>query len=283
MHSREYQAAVASFLNRECERINELLLAKKHLAALGRIAQGEGVRAELDTDAGALPPQKLGWHVEVLAGHAFPSEGFTDDPSAVRLLRGINVGVGRTDWSESVGWVADDVEPYRRWLLQAGDLVLGLDRPWIAGGIRVAELTHGDLPALLLQRVACLRPFSDCLMSAYVRLWLEHERFFADLGSMMTGVSVPHISPGQVGGFRLPVPDLARQQSVVRRASDAQASVARMETELGSLGSSLDEYRDALITEAVTGKLDVARLSERQMDESAHVAMEGERPEVLSA
>jgi hypothetical protein len=42
-------------------------------------------------------------------------------------------------------------------------------------------------------------------------------------------------------------------------------------------------YRDALITEAVTGKLDVTRLSEQQMDESAHAAMEGEQPEVFSA
>jgi len=42
------------------------------------------------------------------------------------------------------------------------------------------------------------------------------------------------------------------------------------------------DYRDALITEAITGKLDVTRLSE-QMDESAHAAMEGEQPEVFSA
>jgi len=43
------------------------------------------------------------------------------------------------------------------------------------------------------------------------------------------------------------------------------------------------DHRDALITEAVTGKLDVTRLSEQQMDESAHAAMEGEQPEVFSA
>ena len=43
------------------------------------------------------------------------------------------------------------------------------------------------------------------------------------------------------------------------------------------------DYGNALITEAVTGKLDVTRLSEQQMDESAHAAMEGEQPEVFSA
>jgi hypothetical protein len=34
---------------------------------------------------------------------------------------------------------------------------------------------------------------------------------------------------------------------------------------------------------SASGKLDVTRLSESHLDESAHAAMQGERPEVLSA
>ena len=34
---------------------------------------------------------------------------------------------------------------------------------------------------------------------------------------------------------------------------------------------------------SASGKLDVTRLSESQLDESAHAAMQSERPEVLSA
>jgi hypothetical protein len=37
----------------------------------------------------------------------------------------------------------------------------------------------------------------------------------------------------------------------------------------------LDEYRDALITEAVTGQIDVSAMSDRQMDERLHSAIEG--------
>lgn len=51
----------------------------------------------------------------------------------------------------------------------------------------------------------------------------------------------------------------------------------------GSMDKSLIEYRDALITEAVTGKLDVTTLSDAQLDESAHAALEGETPEVLAS
>lgn len=51
---------------------------------------------------------------------------------------------------------------------------------------------------------------------------------------------------------------------------------------LGGFEALLTEYRDALIAEAVTGRLDVARLSEQQLEESGQAALEGERPEVLA-
>lgn len=63
---------------------------------------------------------------------------------------------------------------------------------------------------------------------------------------------------------------------------------------LRSLGSSLllqcevlklrlAEYRDALITEAVTGQLDVTKVSDAQMDERLHAVAEGAEPTGTSA
>lgn len=42
------------------------------------------------------------------------------------------------------------------------------------------------------------------------------------------------------------------------------------------------EYRDALITEAVEGTLDVAQVSEAQIAESLAAVREGEPPEMLA-
>lgn len=56
-----------------------------------------------------------------------------------------------------------------------------------------------------------------------------------------------------------------------------------MEAQIDSFQDGLAEYRDALIAEAVSGKLDVTRLSDRQMEESALAATEGAAPGVLSA
>ena len=52
--------------------------------------------------------------------------------------------------------------------------------------------------------------------------------------------------------------------------------------EYQALRRDLVSYRDALITEAVTGKLDVTRVSDSQMDESLAAVRENETPEILT-
>ena len=99
---------------------------------------------------------KCGFYLTVLSGFAFPSAGFSGDASNAKLLRGINVGVSKLKWDETVYWQrmeGDDLDIYE---LTAGDVVIGKDRPEIGDGMRVAKVTPSDLPCLLLQRVASL-------------------------------------------------------------------------------------------------------------------------------
>ena len=75
----------------------------------------------------------------------------------------------------------------------------------------------------------------------------------------MTGVSVPHISPGQIGNFPLPVPPLPEQAAI---AAYLDVETAKLDALVGKVAEAverLQEYRSALITAAVTGKIDVRR------------------------
>ena len=120
------------------------------------------------------------------------------------------------------------------------------------------------------------------MSAAYLRLWLEHPRFQEELGVETTGVSVPHISGDQIGGFRLPLPTAERQREVVRRAQRGREAIARSHRAENKLRASLGEYRCSLIREAVTGKLDVSRMSDTQMDERLHAATEDRLDEVTA-
>lgn len=278
------QSAIADFLDRECARIDELREASLGLAA-GMDAASRAVRnSELAGHVAEYGRVKLGWFVDVLPGYAFASSGFVEDApeGTVRLLRGVNVAPGSVRWEDVVGWDADATEGLSKWSLRAGDLVLGMDRPWIGGGVRLALVEDADLPAYLLQRVARLRPHTDGLLVEYLCYWLEHDCFHGELSHSLTGVSVPHISGGQIESYRIAVPDVDIQMVCVTRHAALRKHTTEFRDECQQFAAHLSEYRDALVTEAVTGKLDVSKASEARMSDNLAAVREGADPEVLA-
>jgi type I restriction enzyme S subunit len=135
-----------------------------------------------------------------------------------------------------------------------------MDRPWINAGIRVAEVAVGDVPSLLLQRVARLRG-NPGLSQTYLKLILSSPQFRAYFEPILTGVSVPHVSPEQILSFRIRLPSVQVQEAISRRV---QTQFAQIESMCGSLRRSINlitEFRTALISAAVTGKIDVRATS----------------------
>ena len=88
-------------------------------------------------------------------------------------------------------------------------------------------------------------------------LALRWERFQRHVEPETTGVSVPHISTTQVLEYKVPLPTLGRQSQIVRQVHQATTRIDGLERTLVQQNERLREYRQALITAAVTGQLDV--------------------------
>ncbi|MDA9019836.1 restriction endonuclease subunit S [Flavimaricola sp.] len=247
------QRQIADFLDRETARIDLLIEKKQRLVALlGE--KWESVVENAISTGGKWT--KLGHHVGILSGYAFPSSDFSTDPADIPLLRGANVSPGSIRWDDTVYWSRERLGEVSRFMLGAGDVVLGMDRPWISSGIRIAELTEQDAPALLLQRVCQIEPRAT-LDKQFMKLLLTSRQFLAYFEPIMTGVSVPHISPDQVSSFRF---EYVERDQQVRRATAAGRERERIVRVQQSTEKSIDrlkEYRSALITAAVTGQIDV--------------------------
>ena len=71
----------------------------------------------------------LGAEVDLLAGFAFKSVGYTESDESVRLLRGDNIVQGSLRWDDVKKWPASDTSEYSRYRLHEGDVVLAMDRP----------------------------------------------------------------------------------------------------------------------------------------------------------
>lgn len=154
---------------------------------------------------------KLADHIDLTTGFPFQSAGYTDEPVDTRLLRGDNIGQGFLRWSGVKRWSAEDAHSFPEYLLQEGDVVLAMDRPWIEAGLKFAAISAQDLPCLLVQRVARLRGM-DRLETGFLRYLIASRGFTNHVLSVQTGTAVPHISASQIGEFEFKLPPLDEQR-----------------------------------------------------------------------
>jgi type I restriction enzyme S subunit len=268
------QTQIARFLDHETARIDalieeqqrliELLKEKRQALISHAVTKGLDPTVPLKDSGvewlGEVPAHwkvsKLGHYAQILTGFPFPSASFSHDESDVRLLRGANIGVGSLKWIDTVYWNLVEGDSLSSYLMGEGQIVLGMDRPWISEGMRIARVTREDMPCLLLQRVAAITPRAE-LDDEYLFCLLASELFKTYVEPDLTGVSVPHISPEQIMSFQISVPEIDEQRrisSFIRNQLDQMSALFEQASESVEL---LQERRSALISAAVTGKIDV--------------------------
>jgi len=268
------QRAIADFLDAMDERITRFIGARRRMIALleeqKQAIVYQAVTMGLNSDVptrpsgidwlGDIPTHwettKLGRAIDLLTGFPFESEGFTQSEKDIRLMRGVNVAPGRIRWESVVTWPYEQAREFSAFELKVGDIVLGMDRPIIGSGVRAARLGDNDVPSLLLQRVARIRP-SKITTAEYVIRLLFSSGFSQYLEPIFTGISVPHLSPEQIRAFPIALPPLHEQSAIefllAQTLRSQQIVAARIVREI----ELVHEYRTRLIADVVTGKLDV--------------------------
>ena len=131
-----------------------------------------------------------------------------------------------------------------------------MDRPFIGEGTRLATIKQTDVPSLLVQRVARIRA-EEALNPEYLSFALHSDVFKDHCTPITTGVSVPHISADQVADFRIPLPERHIQDRIVVRLSNEDTRTSTLRDKIARQIDLLTEHRQALITAAVTGQIEV--------------------------
>lgn len=70
-------------------------------------------------------------------------------------------------------------------------------------------------------------------------------------------MSVPHLSPDQIGDFRFGIPSSDEQDLIINYVEENVAQITTTITRARRQIERMREYRTALIAEAVTGKIDM--------------------------
>lgn len=270
----EEQQQIVTHLDTKCAQIDALIAnVQAQMEQLKQYKQSlitEVVTKGLDPDVpmkdsgvewiGEIPASwknvTLKRYIDILSGYAFSSDDFKVE-SGIRLLRGINVTPDGIDWTSTVLWDKPIDEKMQVYVLQAGDLVVGLDRPWISSGTRASFISFADLPCLLLQRVCRIRTDNVNLYSKWVYYWIVSNMFYTALSTETTGISVPHISSEQIANFCIAVPTIEEQEQLILHLDAKCAQIDRLLAIKQAKIDKLTEYKKSLIYEYVTGKREV--------------------------
>lgn len=277
------QVAVADFLDRECQRLTTLIahlgqledrLREDRRELFDRVAREVGARGRRLKFS--LLSIQQGWSPECDFRLA-PPGGW-----GVLKVGAVNYGTFEPAKHKAL---PQALAPRPELRVRRGDLLMS--RANTRELVGSAAVVGGDAGWRLilcdkLYRLH-LRPDQlDAEFAAYaingsdVRRQIEHATSGAS-------ASMQNISQQIVRNLDLPTPSLSEQRRISVRVSRALERSETVIRKSRAFASRLTAYRDALITEAVTGKLDITRLSDAQLDESAHAALEGEKPEVLAS
>jgi type I restriction enzyme S subunit len=237
--------------------------AKRRLQRLRQIA----IDREFDSAAGKSTT--VGEVADVISGPAFQSALFEVQGSGPRLLRGENIEPGSLRWNETRRWPAGQVAGYEHLYVDESDLILAMDRPVVAAGLKLASVRPDDLPALLVQRVARIRP-SATVMSAYLLLWLGTSSFRDHILSGQAGTQLPHITLKDIRSFPITVPSLVDQSVLVERAEIAEAGIQAAHSEVSRCFARAAALRRSVLGAAFSGRL----VPQDPSDEPASVLLE---------
>lgn len=151
-----------------------------------------------------------------------------------------------------------DIPPseYPRYTVQTGDLLV------CEGGEVGRAAIVGKFDGVIgyqkaLHRLRALRVDEDQRFMCFILEWAAQTGVF-NAGGMST---IAHLTGEQLRKYRFPKPPSNEQQLIVQYLQRETEKIGHLQREVDSAISRLTEYRQALITSAVTGKIDVRELA----------------------
>lgn len=268
------QKAIAAFLDEKTAEIDGLIgkkeallkaLAEKRTAVITHaVTKGLNPTAKLKPSGvpwlGDIPEgwdvKKLSYLATINAGYAFSSEDFQDDGTQVIRISDID-REGNVDLSSAKFLPNEYATSLKRYLVYRGDIVMAMT----GATIGKVGIYQNDQPSLLNQRVCNFVPKTD-LNARYLWLLLNSDFYKEHIFLTASGGAQPNISDRQLLACNVPCPSSEEQKAIATFLDEKTAEIDGTIQIVKDAISKLKEYRTSLITNAVTGKIDVRHFIE---------------------
>jgi type I restriction enzyme S subunit len=269
------QQTIAAFLDRETAKIDALiaeqqrlidLLKEKRQAVISHaVTKGLNPNAPMKDSGiewlGEVPEH---WEIQKFSRCAFFQEGpglrnwqFTQD--GIRVICVTNItefGVIFSNYEKFIS--IDEYQTiYKHFTVSKGDLLLSSSgNSWG----KVAEFESDEVAILNTSTIRVNEISSRLVIRSYIKWLLVSGGTREQLGQFMTGSCQPNFGPTHLSRLFVAFPPADEQQSIAAFLDSATAQYDTLTAEAKTAIILLQERRIALISAAVTGKIDVRGL-----------------------
>lgn len=246
--SLDRQAAIADFLDLELAQIDAMIEAQRGLEDL-LVSRFQGVLQEALPSPDASSAVSLTRAVESIVDYRGATPTKVDE--GIQLVTARNVKMGFIDYECSTEFVeeSDYDRVMRRGLPARDDLLMTMEAP--LGNVALVDNER----VALAQRVIKMRA-APGVDPRYLRLALMSPAFQHQLRSLATGSTALGIKAARLHQLRVPVPEVNEQKRIVSIAEREELLIKEAIVASEHSIALMQERRAALITAAVTGRID---------------------------
>ena len=258
------QRAIAAFLDQKTARIDAAVAAQRHLIGLaaekGQVITCQVVTRGLDSSV-PIKASEVDWISEFPAhwqvtrvANLFKEINVSSDDERPILSVSIHDGVSDDELSEAESGRkvsrSEDRSKYKA--VEPGDLVYNMMRAW-QGGFGAVTVSGAVSPAYVVAR-----PHSPQL-AEYIELVLRTPNAIAEMKRHSRGITDfrMRLYWDEFKNIEVPVPPEDEISAILQRVRDIKSETARVADAASRMNALLQQRRSALISAAVTGKIDV--------------------------
>ncbi len=120
-----------------------------------------------------------------------------------------------------------------------------------------ARLVETDQKFLVSYSCCVVRVIEEMALPEYIRFIMDSEILLTEAKARTVGIGVPDLGLGEIAKFPIPLPPKPEQEAILEFLNKNDAKIKTGIKDISKQIDLLNEYRTALISEAVTGKIDV--------------------------
>jgi len=263
------QQAIATFLDRETERVNALIVKKERLIALLQEKRAALISHAVTKGLDPVAPMKdsgVEWLGEIPAHWesldlrrvitAFVDyRGATPvkATSGIPLITARNIKNGIIDFTLSQEFIHEEDYANRmvRGFPEIGDVLITTEAP-LGESAQIV-----DEKIALAQRIILLKANKSLIANNYLRYYFMSEAGKGELWSRATGSTAIGIKASHLKEISITIPPLSEQQAIVSYLDYETVRIDALIARVREGIAKVQEYSAALIAAAVTGKIDV--------------------------